>query len=153
MLNTMKKVIAYILLYISFDQGLKVLAISSGNIDAILVSWHPTLNYGVTLSLLKQLHPLILAGLQILALLLLLFWLDLPNMSKALCIAGGMSNIIDRILHGYVIDYLQFHLYQWNWPAVVNLADIYLLVGIGLWLWDNAARNTSILTGSKLQSE
>lgn len=41
-------------------------------------------------------------------------------------IAGGaISNYVDRILHGYVIDYMKI----WIWP-VFNLADIAITVGI-----------------------
>ncbi len=40
---------------------------------------------------------------------------------------GAISNIIDRILHGFVVDYLLF----FNISAI-NLADVAIVVGIGL---------------------
>ena len=45
----------------------------------------------------------------------------------ALIVAGAIGNLIDRILLGYVIDFLDFRV----WP-VFNVADISVVVGTGL---------------------
>jgi len=55
----------------------------------------------------------------------------LLNMSFVLVIAGGIGNLIDRIVNGYVIDYLYFKLI--NFP-VFNFADCCLVVGAILML-------------------
>ena len=50
------------------------------------------------------------------------------------CILGGaVGNVIDRLLHGYVVDFLQFHWQQrWYFPAF-NVADTAITIGaIGL---------------------
>ena len=44
-------------------------------------------------------------------------------------ICGAMANIIDRIINGYVIDFIYFHFNQYYWPAF-NFADIYISIGI-----------------------
>jgi signal peptidase II len=49
----------------------------------------------------------------------------------ALIIGGAIGNLIDRILHGYVIDYFLFHLPSWSF-AVFNLADAYISIGAAL---------------------
>lgn len=49
----------------------------------------------------------------------------------ALIIGGAIGNLIDRSLHGYVIDYFLFHLPSWSF-AVFNLADAYISVGAAL---------------------
>jgi signal peptidase II len=49
----------------------------------------------------------------------------------ALIIGGAIGNLIDRILHGYVIDYFLFHLPSWSF-AVFNLADACISVGAAL---------------------
>lgn len=40
----------------------------------------------------------------------------------ALVIGGAIGNVIDRILHGHVIDFIQWHVGQHYWPAF-NIAD------------------------------
>ena len=45
------------------------------------------------------------------------------------CILGGaVGNVIDRLLHGYVIDFLDFHWAGWHFPAF-NLADSAITLG------------------------
>ncbi|MEI7782777.1 MAG: signal peptidase II [Betaproteobacteria bacterium] len=45
------------------------------------------------------------------------------------CILGGaVGNVIDRLLHGHVIDFLDFHWAGWHFPAF-NLADSTITVG------------------------
>ena len=47
------------------------------------------------------------------------------NLSGVLVVAGGLGNLIDRIWHGYVIDFFYFELI--NFP-IFNVADIYVTV-------------------------
>jgi signal peptidase II len=49
------------------------------------------------------------------------------------CILGGaVGNVVDRVLHGYVVDFLQFHAGGWYFPAF-NIADMGISIGaIGL---------------------
>lgn len=47
----------------------------------------------------------------------------------ALIIAGAISNLIDRLLHGAVTDFLDLHVAGAHWPAF-NLADTSLTVGV-----------------------
>ena len=45
------------------------------------------------------------------------------------CILGGaLGNVIDRLLHGYVVDFLDFHYGGWHFPAF-NVADSAITVG------------------------
>ena len=45
------------------------------------------------------------------------------------CILGGaVGNVIDRILHGYVVDFLDFHWGGWHFPAF-NVADSGITIG------------------------
>ncbi len=46
-------------------------------------------------------------------------------------IVGGLSNFYDRVVYGYVIDWL---IVPWN--AVINLADVYITIGIFFLLVD-----------------
>ncbi len=49
------------------------------------------------------------------------------------CILGGaVGNVVDRLMHGYVVDFLQFHWAGWYFPAF-NVADSAITAGaIGL---------------------
>ncbi|HEX9664728.1 MAG TPA: signal peptidase II, partial [Patescibacteria group bacterium] len=50
-----------------------------------------------------------------------------------LIIYGAVSNLIDRIWHGFVIDYIDLIIVSVSWP-VFNLADLMIVTGIILWL-------------------
>ncbi|HEX9759530.1 MAG TPA: signal peptidase II [Candidatus Acidoferrales bacterium] len=49
----------------------------------------------------------------------------------ALLAGGAAGNVIDRLLHGGVIDFLEFHWRQYYYPAF-NVADTAIVVGAGL---------------------
>jgi len=54
-----------------------------------------------------------------------------------LLLGGALGNLIDRLYHGYVIDFLYLHYESWHWPAF-NLADSAICVGaflIMIQLW------------------
>lgn len=52
-------------------------------------------------------------------------------------IAGGaLGNVIDRIRYGAVIDFLDFYLGKYHWPAF-NVADSAICVGVGLFMVTN----------------
>lgn len=51
----------------------------------------------------------------------------------ALIIGGALGNLIDRVRFGAVIDFLDFHIGGWHWPAF-NVADMFIVCGVGLYL-------------------
>jgi signal peptidase II len=53
-----------------------------------------------------------------------------------LVIGGAIGNVIDRLLRGGVVDFLDFHLAGWHWYAF-NLADAAICVGVGLLVIDS----------------
>lgn len=56
--------------------------------------------------------------------------------SLALIIGGALGNLYDRLVHGYVVDFLSFHVAGWYYPAF-NVADIGITMGaIGL-IWES----------------
>lgn len=66
--------------------------------------------------------------------LVIYFFLNTPTserfmiFSLSLILAGALGNLTDRIFRGYVIDFLDFYLKKWHWPAF-NLADSCISVG------------------------
>ncbi|TFH87150.1 lipoprotein signal peptidase [Billgrantia azerbaijanica] len=54
----------------------------------------------------------------------------------AAIIGGALGNLYDRLVHGYVVDFLSFHVAGWYYPAF-NVADIGITLGaIGL-IWES----------------
>ena len=69
--------------------------------------------------------------------LLIYLWKFRPDsvlacMAVSMIIAGGIGNMIDRVLLGYVIDFLDFCAFPNIWPWVFNVADVCVCVGGGL---------------------
>ena len=74
--------------------------------------------------------------------LMILWWLkQTPKHQKLLPIAfcfvlgGAIGNVYDRIAYGYVIDFLDFYINDWHWPAF-NIADSAIFIGAGLLIID-----------------
>jgi signal peptidase II len=57
----------------------------------------------------------------------------------ALILGGAVGNLIDRIAYGHVIDFLDFHVGGWHWPAF-NVADSAITVGAILFVLDEFRR-------------
>ena len=56
------------------------------------------------------------------------------------CILGGaLGNVVDRILHGYVVDFLHFHWRGWHFPAF-NIADSAITIGAVCLILDELLR-------------
>lgn len=61
--------------------------------------------------------------------------LDLPvvQVSFGLLCGGIIGNVIDRIRHGNVVDFLDFHFGSFTWPAF-NIADSGICIGVAIYL-------------------
>lgn len=56
------------------------------------------------------------------------------------CILGGaIGNVIDRVLYGYVVDFLDFHWAGWHFPAF-NIADSAITLGAAGLILDELRR-------------
>lgn len=54
-------------------------------------------------------------------------------------LGGALGNVIDRLIHGHVIDFLDFHWQQWHWPAF-NIADSVIFIGAFMLIVDEIKR-------------
>ena len=58
------------------------------------------------------------------------------RISLGLISSGALGNAIDRVYFGGVIDFIDFFIYNFHWPAF-NFADIFITLGVILLLFDN----------------
>lgn len=79
-------------------------------------------------------------GLALVASVVIVYLLRKPgkpmfHAALALILGGAMGNVIDRALHGHVIDFLDFYVGTAHWPAF-NVADSGITLGAALLIWD-----------------
>ena len=84
---------------------------------------------------------LFFTGITVLAILLIIYYIMkskqetlLIVISLALIFGGAVGNLIDRIRFGAVVDFLDFYIGTWHWPAF-NVADSAISVGAVLMIW------------------
>lgn len=61
----------------------------------------------------------------------------LLSVSLSLILGGAIGNLIDRLLYGYVIDFLDVYYKTWHWPAF-NVADSAITLGVVLLLMESS---------------
>ncbi len=92
-------------------------------------------NYGVSFGLLSGVvHPSILIIIGLLVVFFIYYLMIgstdyLEEFGLLIILSGAISNIIDRIYNGYVVDFIYIHYKDFYWPAF-NFADIYITIGI-----------------------
>lgn len=130
----------------ALDQGTKALALGSTAL-AQGVEVLPVLNLvlvrneGVSFGMLGGFVPwwaLTVLSLTIVAVLVAWLWRaqgHVLSVALGLVIGGALSNVFDRLRHGAVTDFLDFHLAAYHWPAF-NLADVAVVTGTALLLLD-----------------
>jgi signal peptidase II len=106
-------------------------------------------NYGFAFGFLNNPNSnQVIISILILFIILYISYLMLVNNNKIISlsftviIAGAIGNLFDRISRGYVVDFLDFNISNYHWPAF-NLADSYISIGF-------IAIMISILLGKKI---
>ena len=95
------------------------------------------LNQGMAFSLLsgKQLFLILATSAALLLVAYVLFFRSrgkyLQQAALILVLGGGIGNLIDRVLNGQVVDYINLLFMRF---AVFNFADICVCVGVALWV-------------------
>jgi len=92
-------------------------------------------NYGVSFGMLSGTVShwfLITFALFVVLLIIYLMLISNKNIEKIAyftIIIGAVSNILDRTINTFVVDFISIHYSNYYWPAF-NLADIYITIGI-----------------------
>jgi signal peptidase II len=133
---------------IVFDQFTKQLVESSllvFEVVPLMPSLNLTLVYneGAAFSFLSeqggwQRWFFIVLGIGVSAVLILWIWRlnarqRLSAVSLSLIVGGAIGNIIDRLLLGHVVDFIDLYYGDWHWPAF-NVADSAIVIGVVLML-------------------
>lgn len=134
----MKKIYLYSIVLILIDQIVKILITSNfivnNSIKVIGDFFKLTYvrNTGAAFSILEG-NRIFLVLIAFLALILIsTFMIHKKELKKyetviyTLLISGIIGNLIDRIIHGYVIDYFDFSLFNYQ-MAIFNIADTYIV--------------------------
>jgi signal peptidase II len=53
------------------------------------------------------------------------------NIAYALIIGGALGNLFDRLVHGFVVDFIDFYVNNWHYPTF-NIADSAICIGAAL---------------------
>ena len=83
-----------------------------------------------------------LSGVAVLASVIIVFLMrsSADKRFSMFCLAGilggALGNLIDRQLHGAVIDFLDFYVNNYHWPAF-NVADIAIVAGVALLMYES----------------
>ena len=109
-----------------------------GNMDLLpgIVELRYCLNDGMAFSMLagKQTLLIGMTSVMLVVVAAMLFTRKMSvweRISWTLILGGGVGNLIDRVLNGVVVDYINLLFMQF---AVFNFADICVCVGVGLWV-------------------
>ncbi len=141
------------IIFLIVDQITKILVVNSlvpgENIEIIknIFSIIYTNNTGAAFSILlgKRIFLIVVA---VLIIGVLLYYIKRNKIEKKIdiialsfVIGGSLGNLIDRIVRGYVIDFISIKLGNYNFP-IFNVADILIVIGVFLLLLSSRRRQS-----------
>ncbi len=116
------------LLFIIIDRITKIWALTLANskpIDLGILEFVYATNTGAGFSILQNQNTL-LSWIAVIALGIIIFYYEhFPKLGFLMMISGIIGNLIDRVMYGYVIDFINFKI----WP-VFNIADSLVFLGV-----------------------
>ncbi|MEC8928849.1 MAG: signal peptidase II [Verrucomicrobiota bacterium] len=167
-----KKLLGVGLVIFLFDQATKLLAVRhfktpdpiDGGMEVIqgFLNFTYRLNTGAAWSIFEGRNT-ILALVAVLALAGLLYYrrhfdngTATGKLALGLLVGGVLGNLVDRLIHNGVVDFIDFYIQRangtyWHWPAF-NIADAAICTGVGLlfvmaWRTENVEDETPAANG------
>jgi signal peptidase II len=115
-------------------EGMQIPRPVMGGLNWVLV-WNRGMSFGV-LNHDVWWGPWVLGTVACVLLVILARWLwaathALQALALGLIMGGALGNIVDRVLHGAVVDFIDMYWQQYHWPAF-NVADSAICVGVVL---------------------
>jgi len=135
--------LVFAVIIIALDQGSKIYIerlLVPGESMKLLPFLNATLTYnkGAAFSFLADAggyQHYIFGGIAVVISLLIMYWLRtlppravLSRISLSLILGGAMGNLLDRIIRGQVVDFIDFYIGNWHF-ANFNIADSAITIG------------------------
>ena len=70
----------------------------------------------------------------------------LDSIGFGLVIGGALGNLIDRVIYGYVIDFIDIYVFDYNYP-IFNIADMGVVIGVIIILISSFMKERSVKNG------
>ena len=139
----MKRLISVSLIAFLLDRIIKLIVVSLTSDIVVIKNFFEityVTNYGGAWSILNG-YRLLLITISFIALLVIYFTFirgkelnKLSSITLGLLIGGILGNLVDRLIYGYVIDYLSFNIFGYLFP-VFNLADALIVISVGILIY------------------
>jgi signal peptidase II len=105
----------------------------------LVLTWNQGVSFGIFGG--GAVPPLVLSLLSVLIVAFLVGWLRKAQqiwskIAIGSVIGGAIGNVIDRFVHGAVVDFLDVHVGDYHWPAF-NVADSAIVVGVAMLLLES----------------
>lgn len=141
----MKKFYLVSLITFMIDRIIKILVVLL-NIDKVTIinnffNINLAYNYGAAWSILtgKKLFLILISIIIVIGIYFILIrgkkLKTYESITYGLLIGGILGNLFDRIIYGYVIDFLDFYIFGYDFP-IFNLADSFIVISIFMLLVD-----------------
>jgi signal peptidase II len=110
----------------------------------LVLTYNTGVSFGLFGGAAAPWKPWALGGLALVVSAGLLYWLAreperLLGLAVGLIVGGALGNALDRAHQPGVVDFLDFHLAGWHWPAF-NLADSSIFLGVAILIFDGLFR-------------
>lgn len=138
-----KDVVLFAILFLFIDQIIKIflnnhMVLYQNNVLIYnLLSINLVHNTGAAFSILSG-NRLLLVIIGIIAIIFTIYFVkeseDLQNYDLfvfSLLLGGILGNLLDRVIYGYVIDYISFIIFDYSFP-IFNFADICIVVAVAM---------------------
>ena len=144
----MRKILSFSLILFIVDQIIKLIVKVNIDLNGSILVLNDFFylshvhNYGAAFSILYG-NRIFLILFSIFSLILIyMFFIKNNKLNKldyiiySLLYGGIVGNLFDRIVYGYVIDYLDFYIFNYNFP-VFNFADVCIVISVILIIFDS----------------